>query len=317
MEADTGSGRNRSTLLDPTIPGIHNLEPTADSPLPFAEQQVNDAEATLEILRDLIFGEYRQQVARMRAEVNELQTLLADLEVQLNDKEALVATITPVIADAIRTNIRESQNEMVDALYPIMGKLVQRSVTEAMRELAQRIDRQMRKTFQFKAMIRRLIARLRGVSQAEMTLRDALPFQVLELFLIHRESGLLLLHASGTAEEAADSDLISSMLTAIRDFTEDAFGRGEKVELNQIQYGGKSILIEVAHLVYIAAVIDGFEPHNFREQMRDTMISIEHQHTGTLRAYDGNVEPFAASASTFAALLTYTNERQAGAVLTP
>lgn len=266
----------------------------------------------MELLRDLLFGEYRQQIARMRAEVNDLQGLLDALELQINDKEALVSTITPVIAEAIRTNIRESQSEMVDALYPIMGKLVQRSVTEAMRELAQRIDRQMRKTFNFRDLVQQLKARLQGISDAEMALRNALPFQVRELFLIHRESGLLLLHTSNAPEGADDtddtddSDIIGSMLTAIRDFAEDAFGRGEKVELNQIQYGDQSILIEVAHLVYIAAVVQGIEPSHFREQMRETMITIEHQHAERLQKYSGDAEPFSDSAATFAALLSYT-----------
>lgn len=265
-------------------------------------------DATLETLRDLLFGEYRQQVARMRAEVNELQSLLDELEVQINDKEALVNTITPVIATAIRTNIRESQSEMVDALYPIMGKLVQRSVAEAMRELAQRIDRQMRKTFNFHDAFRRIMARLRGISEAEMIIRDALPFQLLELFLIHRETGLLLMHASSSVEEEDDSDIISSMLTAIRDFVADAFGRGEEGELHQIQYGGKSILLEVAHLVYIAAVIEGIEPHNFREQLRQTMIAVEHHHAELLENYDGNAGPFELSEVLFSSLLTYAEK---------
>ncbi|MEZ4735724.1 MAG: hypothetical protein R3E79_52205 [Caldilineaceae bacterium] len=269
------------------------------------DQSAAIEDTTLELLRDLLFGEYRQQVARMRTEVNELQSLLDELEVQINDKEALVNTITPVIATAIRTNIRESQSEMVDALYPIMGKLVQRSVTEAMRELAQRIDSQMRKAFNFQDAFRRIMARLRGISEAEMIMRDALPFQLLELFLIHRETGLLLMHASSSAEEADDSDIISSMLTAIRDFVADAFGRGEEGELQQIQYGGKSILLEVAHLVYIAAVIEGVEPHNFREQLRQTMIAVEHHHAKLLENYDGNAEPFELSEVLFGALLTY------------
>ena len=205
-----------------------------------------------------------------------------------------------MIADAIRTNIRESQSEMVDALYPILGKLVQRSVTEAMRELAQRIDRQMRRTFNFKDLVQRVKARVQGISDAEIALRNALPFQVRELFLIHRESGLLLLHTSNQLEEGSDSDIIGSMLTAIRDFAEDAFGRGEKVELNQIQ---------VAHLVYIAGVVQGIEPPYFREQMRETMIAIEHHHAEILREYNGDAEPFMASAGAFAALLAYDTER--------
>lgn len=295
-----------NTLVEQPYTLRNGMPLASTDPLsPLTDPQAGADEATLELLRDLLFGEYRQQVARMRTEVTELQSLLDNLEVQINDKEALVTTITPVIATAIRTNIRESQSEMVDALYPILGKLVQRSVTEAMRDLAQRIDRQMRKTFNFKDTLRQLLARVRGVSNAEMKLRDALPFQALQLFLVHRESGLLLLHTATSTEESDDSDLISSMLTAIRDFVADAFGHGNQEELNQIQYGGKSILIEVAHLVYIAAVVEGIEPHDFRERMRETMIAIEHQHATLLQKYDGNAAPLAGSAATLTALLTY------------
>jgi BMFP domain-containing protein YqiC len=306
MERDNSSA--------PAVNGRHDHErlpppPATDETGEGAVTSTAADDPAMELLRDLIFGEYRQQIARMRAEVQELQGVLDALEAQINDKEALVNTITPVIADAIRTNIRESQSEMVDALYPILGKLVQRSVTEAMRELAQRIDRQMRRTFNFKDLVQRVKARVQGISDAEIALRNALPFQVRELFLIHRESGLPLLHTSNQLEEGSDSDIIGSMLTAIRDFAEDAFGRGEKVELNQIQYGDQSILIEVAHLVYIAGVVQGIEPPYFREQMRETMIAIEHHHAEILREYNGDAEPFMASAGAFAALLAYDTER--------
>lgn len=299
------NGRHENDIL---LPPSATDEAALAQPVTPQVTPTGTDDLAMELLRDLIFGEYRQQIARMRAEVNELQGLLDALEVQINDKEALVNTITPVIADAIRTNIRESQSEMVDALYPIMGKLVQRSVTEAMRELAQRIDRQMRRTFNFKDLVQRVKARVQGVSEAEMELRNALPFEVRELFLIHRSNGLLLLHRSNHPDEGSDSDIIGSMLTAIRDFAEDAFGRGEKVELNQIQYGDQSILIEVAHLVYIAAVVQGIEPPHFREQMRETMIAIEHHHAEILREYNGDAEPFTASAATFTALLGYSIE---------
>lgn len=70
----------------------------------------------------------------------------------------------------------------------------------------------------------------------------------------------------------------------------------------------------MAHVVYIAAVIDGIEPRNFRGQLRETMITIEHEHTAVLRHYDGNAEPFMASAAAFAALLTYAEEPPAALI---
>lgn len=267
-------------------------------PLLHTPEEIED---TFELLRSLLFDEYRQQIVRMRGEVEQLQTLLDALERQIQDEDALIETITPVIAGAIRTNISESRDEMVDALYPIMGKLVQRSVTEAMRDLAQRIDQQMRRTLDVQSFWRRLRARLRGISDAEMAMRDALP---LTIFLIHRETGLLLLHLSPNGKTDEDSDIISGMLTAITEFTQDAFGRNEEESLNEIQYGGRSILLEVAHFVYMAVVINGFESSEFRSNMRETMITIEHRYASSLRRYDGDASRFQESKSLLATLLT-------------
>jgi len=265
---------------------------------------IDEIDDSLELLRSLLFDEYRQQIERMTTEVEQLQTLLDALKMQIQDEDALIDTITPVIAGAIRTNISESREEMIDALYPIMGKLVQRSVAEAMRDLAQRIDQQMRRALDVKSFWRRLNARLRGISDADMFMRDALPLAVDEIFLIHRETGLLLLHLSQDGSPEEDSDIISGMLTAINEFTQDAFGRTDEESLNEIQYGGRSILLEAAHFVYIAVVIDGFESSDFRSNMREVMIAIEHRHASLLRHYNGDATALQESQALLATLLT-------------
>ncbi len=295
-QANSSPTAINSANMAPSDLGSH---PEQEPPLPTSEE----IEDSFELLRSLLFDEYRQQIVRMRSEVGQLQTLLDALERQIQDEDALIETITPVIAGAIRTNISESRDEMVDALYPIMGKLVQRSVTEAMRDLAQRIDQQMRRTLDVQSFWRRLRARLRGISDAEMAMRDALPLAVEEIFLIHRESGLLLLHLSPNGKTDEDSDIISGMLTAITEFTQDAFGRNEDESLNEIQYGGRSILLEVAHFVYMAIVINGFESSGFRSEMRETMIAIEHRYASSLRHYDGDASRFQESKNLLATLL--------------
>lgn len=48
--------------------------------------------------------------------------------------------VVPVLGDAIRRKIRDARTEMVEALYPIIGQMVVRAVSEAMRDLARSID---------------------------------------------------------------------------------------------------------------------------------------------------------------------------------
>ena len=152
----------------------------------------------------------------------------------------------------------------------------------------------MRSTFSFGHFRRSVQARARGVSDAEIALREALPFDVLELFLIHRDSGLLLHQLSDTE----DAELVSGMLTAVRDFVQDAFGRGAEGTLDELHYGDMQIFAEAGKYSYIAAVTRGYEPMGYRSRMRTQVLSLEHKYFKVLRQYDGdasrlvNVEAF-------------------------
>jgi hypothetical protein len=239
------------------------------------------ADPALETLRSILFSDSQRRIVELEAEV-------ADLERRLADKDAFVAMITPVLGKAIRRSIRDAREEMIQALYPIIGQTVVRAVSEAIRDLARTLDAQMRTSFDLPAVGRRLQARASGVSSAEMTLREALPFNVAEVFLIHRESGLLLWHISRDPATAHDSDLISGMLTAIRDFVEESFGAGGEGQLDEIQYGERRILLETAQYAYLAVVLDGIEPAGFRAEMRERIIEVDHAHETVLHPYQGD-----------------------------
>ena len=261
------------------------------------------AEPPLEDLRDILFGRYRRQIAELEAELD-------DLERRVTDQDALVAIIAPVLGDAIRRKIRDARDEMIEALYPVIGQAVVRAVSEAIRDLVRTMDARVRTSFSPRALWWRLRARLGGVSDAEIAIREALPFEVIEVFLIHRETGLLLQHVSREPEASPDSDLISGMLTAIRDFAQDTFGRGEEGELDEIQYGERCILLEAARHAYLAVVVDGVEPPGFRAEMRERVVEVEHAYEGVLRHYDGDATSLAPVEGSLRSLMTVAAPRE-------
>lgn len=247
------------------------------------------ADPGLDSLRDILLREDRPHIADLAAR-------LTRIERRTSDDEALIATITPLLGDLIRRKVRDGRDEMVEALYPLIGQLVVRAVGEAMRDLARNIDFQLRNSLGFTALLRRTRARLRGVSATQLLLRQALPYAVTDVFLIHRASGLLLESYADRPVDAADSDLISAMLTAIRDFAHDAFGRGKTGQLDEIQYGDRRILIEAAQHAYLAVVVAGVEPPGYRSRMREQLIAFEHAHLADLRTYAGDAAIFAGAA---------------------
>ena len=203
-------------------------------------------------------------------------------------RDEIAQALAPVIGEALRRQVYQARDDIVDALYPVIGQAISKAIAEAMRDLAQTLDARVRATMRPQDAARRWVAQLRGIPAAEFTLRAALPFVVREIFLIQREAGLLIYHQHFTAERApAERDVVSGMLTAIRDFARDAFGRGAAGDLGAIEYAARRILIEAGGAVYLAVVIDGVEPTGFRETMRQTLTAIQDEQYARLKNFDG------------------------------
>ena len=209
-------------LSEPSIELLWREEESTTSPLEAESNASADNDDPLELLRSLLLEHYRQRLRGLEQETIDAQQKLQVLEHRFNDTTALKEAITPIIAasiqskireapyemaealspiiaDALRSSIAESREAMIEALYPITGKLVQRAVSEAMRDLARKIDEQMRTTFNFASILQRLRMMLGLAPSSESMLRDLLPFQVEEIFLIHRQTGILLRHETAAA----------------------------------------------------------------------------------------------------------------------
>jgi hypothetical protein len=275
------------------------LQSALSSPAPGEETQPDELEA----LRSLVSAPERARVARLEAEV-------AKLDARSRDRDALIAAITPILGDVIRHKIQDSRDEMIEVLYPILGQLIGRAVSEAIRDLARTVDARMRSSFDPQVIVGRLRARALGVPESSLMLRDALPFQVTEVFLIERQSGLLLQYLCRDPEEAADSDLISGMLTAIRDFAQDTFGRDREGQLDEIQYGSRLILIEASRHAYLAVVMDGVAPSGFRASVRERIMDFENEYAEILAHFDGDNSRIEAFKPVLSELLTGLEPRE-------
>jgi hypothetical protein len=196
--------------------------------------------------------------------------------------------IAPVITPAIREQIRNNRAEIIAVLYPIIGQTIGKAISEAFQDLRRSIDARLKQNLNLRQQFLRVVARLRGVSESDLLLRESLPYSIKHVFLIHRQTGLLLKQLS-PAKEKQDMDLISAMLTAIRDFARDAFGADES-ELEEIQYGDSRILLKTGQFAYLAVVVQGFEPPGYASQLQRVThdLNIEYEHP--LRDFAGEME---------------------------
>ena len=196
----------------------------------------------------------------------------------------MAEALGPVMGSAIRQQIRTQKDDIVDALYPVIGETISKSVSEAISELARNIDQRMRK----RNPAERISAQLQGISSSELFFRDNLPYQIQRVFIIHRNSGLLLAQTSPSGELRDDLDMVSGMLTAIREFAKDSLG--EDGELNEIKHGDEFILLQTSQEIYIAAVLSGTIPQGYNALSRLIVTEINTKHEQDLRSFDGNMD---------------------------
>ncbi len=132
---------------------------------------------------------------------------------------------------------------------------------------------------------------------AEVVRLLAPAFRVEQIFLIHRQTGLLLLHVAADPSTTRDPDLISSMLIAIQDFVQDSFRVFTDEGQETIQIGEMTVWIEKNQLAVLAAVVRGNPPQTVRTLLQDTLATIRLEHANALVTFTGDVRPFETSRS--------------------
>ena len=268
----------------------------------------NGHEQELASIRTILLAQEREELLRLQAEKAALAQQLETLRTELlrleqrvqEDEDLLITRVTrqidqilaernreaghevaeamgPVMAEAVEVQIREDREQMIQALNPIIIPTIGRFVRESLRELRENIEAQLRN-----------LSGQRDVT-GDAAIAQALPFHVREIFLIQRDSGLLLAHYQADGqEEDEDSDLISGMLTAIRDFVRDSFGDVQDGELDAIQYGEQRIVIRGGTAVYLAMVITGYEPPGTTAHLSQFVSELHLHHGRAFRQYSGD-----------------------------
>ena len=208
-------------------------------------------------------------------------------------REEMAKALAPVMGPAIKKQITEAQDEIVDALYPVIGATIRKSVTEAMKNLARTVNEKVDKALSFHFLFQKMKARFSGVSEADLLLKETLPFHIHEIFFIHHDSGLLIEHLSGNKPLSTDGqDMIAGMLTAIRDFASNAFKTDTEQDVNEIQYNDFQIILESGRKFYLAVVISGIPHKRFYSLLHKVTRDINKKYAKPLRSFEGDTAEF-------------------------
>lgn len=216
----------------------------------------------VELLKDILFTDDREFVEKIAERISIIEQTVNESK-NLSEKvkpiiaqelaefvKEIPTTLGPTITATLKEEISKNKDEIVDALYPILGKMIKKYISQEIKLLIEKINKQL----SVKSWSRKFKSWFGDVKEAELVLSELSSASIEQVLLIERGSGILA--ASYSKTKTIDEDMISGMLTAIKGFVEDAFGQKNQ-NLELIEYELYHIHLQSFVAYYVAVVVSG------------------------------------------------------------
>jgi outer membrane protein OmpA-like peptidoglycan-associated protein len=264
------------------------------------QRAARDPAEEFEELRRLLLSGEREQLRELSDRISDKERRSQDIAgvlpeaVKMSQErgEELTHALQPAVESSFKESIGQRPQIFVDALHPIIGPIVRRSIAESLRRLLQSLNQTLEHTFSWRGLKWRFEALRTGRSFAEVVMLRSLVYRVEQLFLIHRETSLALLHVSADPSMNKDSDMVAGMLSAIQDFARDSFQMGQESVLEEFRVGELQVWIVPGRYAYLAAVVRGNPPLELRSKLGETIESIHVLKGSALAKFEGNAAVF-------------------------
>ena len=254
----------------------------------------------LDELKELILGIEKRQLEELAATVNDpvkfaraIRKILPSVyNIGLDNDEELSSSLIPYVEKALHYSIRNNPEPVSEVLFPVIGPAIRKAVADAFNKILENVNTALENSFSLKRLKWRMEALFTKKTFAEILMYHNPAFRVNHLFLIHRQTGLLLRDVVNAGVNEQDSDIISSMLKAIQDFVHDSLDPLKEQELEAIRVGTLNIYVEQGPFAILAAVVEGNPTEPYREKLKKTIEKIHADYYDFLSNFSGNPDVF-------------------------
>ncbi|MDQ8732696.1 OmpA family protein [Bradyrhizobium sp. LHD-71] len=234
-----------------------------------------DRQADLETLRGILLANERDSIETLRLALKALDDRVGDDDrfrdsmtrglvaafraAEVSHHRELAEALSPLVLSGIRREILDSRDLMVEALYPITGRLVTTAVARAFRGLIAEVNAKLEAAVSPVNWRRRAKSVLTGRPLAEIILSETAGFQLERILLIDRASGARLATWTARDDEIRDDSrtaLMGGLLSAIVGFSRDAF-EGDGHDLRALDLGDRTVMLRSSARRIVAAVGHG------------------------------------------------------------
>src|SRR5450755_1253984 len=249
-------------------------------------------------LRAILLGPDRQAWETMRQRLDnpsrraeDVASVLADA-VRLRSDAKLRRALQPLLEEALHLSVQSNPRMLADALFPIFGKAIRKAIKSELDGMLQSLSRTLEQRFSWRSLQWRWESLRTRKAYAEIVLLRSLLYRVEQVFLIHRKTGLLLLHAAAKTAETKDPEMVSGMLTAIQDFVHDSVSGTEGENLETVRMGDIGVVLTYGPDAILSGFVRGVPPANLNRIFQSTLDGIERQKADALHSFKGETSEF-------------------------
>ena len=248
--------------------------------------------AALEELRCLLFARERVRIDALEKRLDSPEIFVNDVErvlpeafrLRSSHDDDLTRVLEPNIEEGLRSSIKKDPKALADVLFPIMGPAIRKSIVSTLLSMTQTVNKVVEHSFSIQGIKWRLEAVKAKQSFAEIVLLKTLKYQVEQIFLVHKETGIVLHHVVADDVISQDPDLVAGMLTAIQDFVSDSFVSETQEDLDALRIGGdRTVWIDRGAYALLVLVIRGTPPVDLRAVFSEMVYTIHRQQAQALQ----------------------------------
>ena len=263
-----------------------------------AEFSDQDKSQQMQQLRELVLGKDNSHVNEAVRE-NAREMVSEVFSEALHDRQkqdgSVNNIIVPLVEKSVEKSVKTHSEQFVGYLYPLVGRLVRRSVSAFLNDFLEKTNELIENSFTIKGLKWRFKAWKSGVSFSQYVASQTFVYRVEQILLIHRETGILLNSVSHSRHETADADMVSGMLTAINDFVTDSFNpkdSRDEQHIDVIRTDDYTLVVKQSPKAMLVGAVTGNMPRRIEVQLEKTLEYIQRLFNNELNEFEGDTVVF-------------------------
>ena len=254
-------------------------------------------------LRDLLvvpeasqFRLLQERLDNLSLTAEEVAGVLAEaIRLRSGRDPKLRTALQPILEESFKISVQKHPRMFVEILFPVIGPAIRKAVTAVFQNMLEGLNQTMEQSFSLRGLQWRVEAWRSGRSFPEVVVLRSMLYRVEQVFLIHRDTGLLLEHRVSGSAVVKDPALVSGMLTAIHDFVGDSFGASGGDELETMRVGEYVVWIQHGPRALLACLVQGVAPPQLKFVFVSALEKIHQDLGAELAAFKGDAAPFEAA----------------------